>query len=265
MKRLLCLALVLLLLTGCGSTVDLMPKASPATSALGLYVYDGETITRQHLFETDAIRAEAIEDFRKAHAKPAEVDLTTLQPPFYGLEMGGTDGYTVYGLWVDGYFIRGNGNVYEFDYDFEQFRSQYDFEEPDEFQMLTVIPCVNYLAKSETGWNASVLTASDFNSVEQSVDAVLIEQTKTHLTIELTNNGTEEWCYGHAFWLETEINGKWYRIPAEQDVAFTEEGLLVSPGGAAEERCWIEPYGELPSGNYRLVFYQNLAVEFTIA
>lgn len=264
MKRMLCLLFALLLLTGCGRTVDLMPKASPSTSVLSLYVYDGETITRQHLFETDTVRAEAMEDFRKAKAKPADVDLTTLQPPYYGLEMGGTDGWTVYGLWADGYFIRGNGKVYEFDYDFEKFRREYDFEEPDEFRVLTVLPCMNYLAKTKNGWNTAVLTLSDFKPVEQPVNAVLIEQTKTHLTIELTNNGAEEWCYGHAFWLETEIDGKWYRIPAEQDVAFTEEGLLVAAGDTAEECCWIEPYGDLPAGTYRLVFYQNLSVEFTI-
>lgn len=262
MKKLLCIIL-LLLLTGCGSTVDLMPKASPSTSALALYIYDGETITRQHLFETDAVRADAMEDFRKAEANPAEVDLTTLQPPFYGLEMGGTDGWSVYGLWADGYFIQGNGAVYEFDYDFREFRSEYDFEEPDEFQTLTVLPCVNYLAKSDAGWNTAVLTPSAWENVPQPVEIALIEQTDTHITVELTNTTEEEWCYGHAFWLEAEIDGTWYRIPAERDVAFTEEGLIVPAGGTAQERCWIEPYGDLPAGNYRLIL-QSLAAEYII-
>lgn len=263
MKKLFCLIALLLCLTACGNQVDLMPNASPETSALCLTVYDGETITRQYLFETDAVRAEAMEDFQKANAKPVEVNLTTLQPPFYGLEMGGSDGWPVYGLWSDGYFIMGNGSIYTFDYDFEAFRKAYKFEEPEEFFTLTLLPCVNFLAKSECGWNTAVLTPSDVVQPEIGVTVELIEQTETYLVLELTNLTESEWGYGHAFYLETQVDDLWYRIPAEQNMAFTEELMIVMPGKTAQERCWIEPYGELPAGSYRLVL-QDLIVPFEI-
>lgn len=263
MKKLFCMAALLLCLTACSSRVDLMPQASPQTSALCLTVYDGETITRQHLFETDIVRAKALADFQNAKAEPADVDLTTLQPPFYGLEMGGTDSDSVYGLWSDGYFIRGDGTAYTFDYDFEAFRQQYKFEEPEKFSALTLLPCVHYLAKSETGWNTAVLTPSDHIEADPSVTVELIEQTETHLVLEFTNAAEEEWGYGHAFYLETQVDGHWYRIPAEQDVVFTEELMIVMPGATAQERCWIEPYGMLPAGRYRLIL-QEIAVEFSV-
>ena len=82
MKRMIALLALLFCFTGCGRKVDLMPNASPGTSALCLTVYDGETITRQHLFETEKIREKALRDFRNAKAEPVEVDVTTLQPPY---------------------------------------------------------------------------------------------------------------------------------------------------------------------------------------
>ena len=88
MKKLFCMLFLLLFLSGCGSAVDLMPGVSPENSALSLFIYDGETITRQHLFESEQVREQAMEDFRKAKAEPVQIDRTTLTPPFYGLEMG---------------------------------------------------------------------------------------------------------------------------------------------------------------------------------
>ena len=122
---------------------------------------------------------------------------------------------------------------------------------------------MNYLAKSEGDWNTAVLTPSDYVEADSAVTVKLIEQTETHLVLEFTNTGAEEWGYGHAFYLETQVNGQWYRIPAEWDVAFTEELMIVMPSAAAQERCWIEPYGVLPAGSYRLVI-QGLAIPFEI-
>ena len=148
MKRLFCVLVCLLMLTGCAGimAVELMPVAEPATSARGLYIYDGETITRQFLFETEQVREEALADFRKAKAEPAEVDVTTLQPPYYGLEMGGEEKGTIYGLWADGYFIRDDGKTYRFDYNFEKLLADYPFELRQEYENLMLMPCAAYLA-----------------------------------------------------------------------------------------------------------------------
>ena len=283
MKKLLCLLTLLLLLTGCGSimrstaeTVDLMPGVSPGNSALGLYIYDGETITRRHLFETEAVRAEAIEPFRTAKVKPAAVDMTTLRPPFYGLEMGGSDGWSVYGLWSDGYFIMGDGTAYEFDYDFEAFRQRYAFGEPDEFQTLTVMPCASHVAKSETGWNKAFLTEAELPVAQKSpsallaggqpkssLSATLMGQTEKEITVEFTNLGDPDCGYGYAYSLQVLLDGKWYSVPAEQEMAFIEILVHVPVGGSKEENFSLEPYGDLPAGTYR-VLTNGLTVEFSI-
>jgi len=270
MKKLLCLLTLLLLLTGCGSImrsateiVDLMPGVSPENSALGLYIYDGETITRQHLFETEAGRAEAIEPFRTAKVKPAAVDMTTLRPPFYGLEMGGSDGWSVYGLWSDGYFIMGDGTAYEFDYDFEAFRQRYAFGEPDEFQTLTVMPCASHVAKSENGWNKAFLTEAEDPKAMADVTARLTGQTSELITAEFLNERITEWYYDYGYSVQVLLNDVWYTIPPERLVPIIEALRILPAGGSSEEAFSLAPYGKLPAGLYR-VFCNGLTVEFSI-
>ncbi len=252
MKRLLCLLFALLLLTGCGARkVDLLPNASPDTSALALYQYDGEIITRQFCF----FPHDAIKDFQSARAEAAEVDVTTLRPPYYGLEMGSTEGRRIYGLWADGHYITGTGETYKWDYDFERFLRDHDWEESDELYTLSVMPCADQVAKTDAGWNVNFLTpAPEPEPVPDDLAVELAEQTNETMTIRYTNRGTEEWMFGHAFTLQVSIDDLWYRIPAEQEMAFTEEGLIVMPGGDREETYRISAYGALPAGyTYRLL------------
>lgn len=270
MKKLLSVLFLLLLLAGCGSmtggkteTVDLMPGASPSNSALSLYVYDGNTITRQHLFETEAVRADALEPFQKAKARSAEVDLTTLKPPFYGLEMGGADGWPVYGLWSDGYFIMGDGSVYEFDYDFETMQRQVPFSESEEFQTLTVLPCASHVAKSESGWNTAFLTRAEASEAPAGVTARLTGQTSETITAVFRNERHVEWYYGYAYSVQVLLDGVWYTIPAERPVPFIEVLRILPVGGSSEEVFSLEPYGDLITGSYR-VFCNSLTVEFEV-
>ena len=263
MKKLLCIICLLLLLTGCGGRVDLMPNASPETSALGLYAYDGQTITRQHLFETEQIREGVLKSFHEAKAEPAEIDVTALEPPFYGLEIGGTDGDSVYGLWSGGYFIMGDGSVYKFDYDFEALREKYGFEEPDTFSSLAVMPCASYVAKSETGWNKAFLTEAAPVDAPEAVEAELLEQTEKSVRVRITNHGTEDWGYGYAYGVQVLLDGAWFEIPAEQERSFIEILLMIPQDASTEETYTLEPYGDLPAGTYRIVSH-GLTIEFVV-
>lgn len=266
MRRMLCMLLALLLLTGCAGRqrVDLMPTASPDTSALALYIYDGETVTRQFLFETAQVREEALKDFREAKAQPVEVDVTTLQPPYYGLEMGSTGIGSVHGLWADGYFIADDGSTYEFDYDFEAFLSDYPWSNLDEFRMLTVMPCASYMAKTEAGWNKNFLTPAAEAPWPNGIGIELVEQTDEAVTVRLVNNSGEDWGFGYAFHVDVLLDGQWYTIPAEEEMAFVEVLLMLPQDGDHVEIYNLEPYGDLPAGIYRLVTDGGLWVEFEI-
>ena len=71
--------------------------------------------------------------------------------------------------------------------------------------------------------------------------------------------------YGHAFGLDVLLDGVWYDVPPmDGALAFTEELLWVNPGETARENCWIEAYGELPSGTYRVVMSSGLTAEFSV-
>ncbi|MBP3634534.1 MAG: hypothetical protein J6J43_08185 [Oscillospiraceae bacterium] len=262
MKKLFVCLAALLLLAGCGMKdgVDLMPNADPETSALALYIYDGETITRQHLFETDAYRAQVMEDFHHADAREAAVDVTSLQPPFYGIEMGAGDLGSVKGLWSDGYFIARNGKTYAFDYDFAAFAQNHPWDTADEFHDLAVMPCADLVAKTAKGWNAIFLTPAQELvppsgiSLEANFDGDLVN-------VRFTNLSGEEWGYGYDYGLQVLLDGVWYNVPAEQEMAVVEVLCMLLAEDSAEETYSLAPYGYLPPGTYRFVT-QGLAAEF---
>lgn len=266
MKRIMTILLLILLLSGCGArkaaTVDLMPNADPETSALGLYVYDGETITRRHLFQTDQYRADVMQAFHYAEAQEAAVDVTELQPPFYGIEMGAGDFGTACGLWSDGYFIAQNGKTYAFNYDFEALLNDHPWDQPDTFQSLDIMPCANLIAKTAKGWNTAFLTAAE-EPVPPSGIAMTAQFEADTVQVEFENLSSEEWGYGYDYGLEVLLHDTWYYVPAEREMSFISLLCLLQPGGTAQESYSLAPYGVLPSGTYRFVT-QGMAAEFAI-
>lgn len=243
-------------------TVDLMPGVKPESSALGIYIYDGETILRRHLFETEAVRAQVMEAFHQAQVIPAQVDLTALQPPFYAIEMGAEEMGMIYGLWSDGYFITKTGEVYKFDYDFEALLSDYPWSEPDEFTNLTVMPGAKYVAKTDDGWNTAFMTEAEPLTPPQGI-TMQAQVEGDQITAQFINNTSEEWGYGYDFGLRVLVDDVWYYVPADQEMAFCEVLMLLQPGETSEETYSLSPYGKLPSGTYQFVT-QNLAAEFAV-
>ena len=263
MKKYICLFLILLTLplAACGAKVDLMPGASPETSALALYVYDGETITRQFLFDTEAEKT-VLQDFHNAKASPMDLDVTALEPPFYGLEIGGTDGFEVHGLWSGGYFILDDGTAYKFDYDFPSLLERCDWREPDRFSSLSVMPCASHVAKTEAGWNSKFLTpAGDLGEAVPGVSMEIAERSDDSILVRYTNNSGGEWEYGLYYGLQVQLDGQWYEVPAEEPVAVPDIAMVIPDGMSIEESYRLVPYGDLPAGTYRLAA-EHMAVEF---
>lgn len=86
-----------------GEGNTLLENASPSTSALRLYAYDGEAVTYGYLFHTETAQ-EILDALSAVNVKKVDgwsPELITL--PVYGLEIGGSDGWSVKAAWSNGY------------------------------------------------------------------------------------------------------------------------------------------------------------------
>lgn len=269
MKRILAIttALVLILtLAGCGSKGNtLMENASPGTSALALYVYDGETATRGFIFD-GAVENDILDDLASVSAEEAP-DWTTDQItlPIYGLEISDTEGWSINVAWSNGYWITQDGTAYHFDYDFEALETDYEWTSKDTWSTISVIPCAYYLTQDDSGWKPAILSPAKEFSAPESITAELISQTEEKLTVALTNTGTEEWMYGEYYYLDVFLDETWYSVPTTPgNWAFTDIGIILPAGKTQDETYNLTMYGDLPAGQYRLVASQCIPVEFTI-
>ncbi len=263
MKKKICLlALVALLLTACAARMNLMPNVTPDTSALALYVYDGDTVTRRFLFDSETEKT-ALKDFQNAKAAPVDLDVTALEPPFYGLEISGADGRSVYGLWSDGYFITNDGSAYKFDYDFEKLLERYDWTAPDTFRSLTVMPCASHVARTEAGWNSGFLTPSSSLEPPEGISMELVSLEDGKTCVRFVNQSGQEWTYGYSFGLQVLLDGVWYQVPPQEEFGVIDLASILPDGESSEETYNLGFFGQLPPGDYRLVAEQ-LTAEFTI-
>lgn len=269
MKRILTLAAALvcvLILAGCGSKGNtLMENASPGTSALALYVYDGETTTRGFIFDS-AVENEILDDLASVSAKEApDWSPKQITLPIYGLEISDTEGWSINVAWSNGYWITQDGTAYRFNYDFEALEADYEWTSKDTWPTISVMPCAYYLTLDDSGWNSAILSPAKDVSAPENVTAELISQTEEKLTVALTNTGTEEWCYGVYYYLDVLLDGTWYSVPATPgNWGFVDIGIILPAGKTQNETYDLTMYGNLPAGQYRLMADQCIPVEFAI-
>ena len=119
-------------LAGCGSSVskkevsEYLADASPETSTLAFYVYDGSTTTVRYLFDKKSVK-EILADLSKVKALPvADYGVSKASVPFYGISIGAGDLGELEILFADGFAILGDGRGYEFDFDFSGFEGRYN-------------------------------------------------------------------------------------------------------------------------------------------
>ena len=243
---------------------DLLANASPETSALAFYVYDGETVTQRYLFEAEETERllgvlSAVSLSEAADWSPADLTL-----PVYGIEIGGKDGSTVQGAWSNGTWIAQDGTAYGFDFDLSAFETGYSWAEPTTWETTTILPCARFLAQAVDGWQTEWMTPSARLVAPEGITAALLEQVDGALTIEFANHSGAEWTYGEAYSLQVLLDGVWYCVPElPGNWAFNSIAYVLEDGGTAERTYSLAPYGELPAGNYRLET-EGLTVKFTI-
>ena len=254
------------LLTACGAGEPntLFDTASPETSLMAFYVYDGAEMTCYWLSD-DALEWEIINKMKNTSALPAEVTTDDVKFPAYGFELGSTDGWGLNMAWSNGYLYNRDGEVYDFDFDFEKILEKYDFEERWTRSDGLWIPCLRYLVQDENGWNAELMNPLIEEPVPPEGISVEIDYTGDTIEAVFRNDGTEDWNFGTYWSLQVKLGGQWYEVPASpvSNWGFPDVGYGLTPGGTWEETYHMDMYGDLPAGQYRLTAF-GVTDEFTI-
>ena len=277
MKRILPLILtfaMLLSLCACGTGGGniLFDDASPDTSVMSFYFFDGSGGWYDWISDVDTEQA-ILAELSKVKAKPVD-NFTSDKLTFtmYGFTIGSTDSFGIKMLWTNGYLITCRGEVYKFNYDFGKTMDSLDwgnewtrvpgYDSRHGISHVSGMPNVRYLALENGQWNSRYMQPAERLSPPVNVTMELVEWTPEHVSVTISSSRTDEWTYGRAFGLEVLLDGTWYTVPQtpEENWGFTSEALLLQPGEEKEENYFLGMYGELPAGHYRLVMC-GLSVE----
>lgn len=243
------------------SQIPLIQDASPETSAMALYEYDGTSVKSCWLY--DAAREQEVIDYLNKQEVQgiADIDVSSLSGPMYGITIGAKDGTERKFTWWDGYWITDTRQVYRVDIDFTEVKKNYDWKDPDTLK-LTTFPNLYFLASASGTWNTDLLEKSEeLNGKGLSLD--IKEQKEDTITVQLINTTKVELTCGEYFGIQAQIDGVWYDIPPEEELAFNDIAQFLPAGEEIEKRYVITAFGNLPSGLYRIVV-EGVAAEFSI-
>ena len=242
----------------------LMDGASPGTSAMAFYCYDGENVYNSYIYDSKTTRS-ILDKLDAVKAKEAPGwSLDDIILPVYGFWMGTTDGLGLFAAWSNNYWIAQDGAVYSFDFDFGKLREEYPWTDESMFASFTLFPNARLLVQDENGWNSMLLTPAEEPVAPDGVAMALDSWDENAVTVNITNNNDAEWMYGEHYTLQTFLDGAWYEIPpVPGHWGFNDVGLIVQGGETQEKTYDLTMYGSLPAGTYRLVAY-GLSVENSI-
>lgn len=266
MKKTMILVFCVLLLfaiAGCGIKQDrkLLEYASPETSAMSFYHFDGEKTTVKWLYDVNKEK-KIINDINQLKTKSVDPSrIADMKVPSYGIEIVDKDGFEIWLTYSNGLWLLKDGTVYEAEYDIE---SLYDgVEDPDLYEMEGGIHMLNaaLLGQYDIRYYQKV---EDMSDTRDGVSLSVVSVEDHIVTIKIQNDSDEDFFYGEYFTLQKEIDGSWYEIPVRHsNYGFNDIGLYLQAHSTEEETCDITMYGELEQGHYRIE-KEGLAAEFEI-
>ena len=254
-----------LILDGSAINDDIGPglfsQASPETSAIHMYFYDGSEGISGYLFNPVDERRSIVELLNQVDAVMVD-DWTPemITYPVYGLEIGSEDGNGYRTFWSNGYLVMRDGKVYRFDFDFGKVWKEHSWCNKCQLVALADMPCARYLVQNENGWIATNMHPADDPEGLDNIFIKCIEWTDERIVFELENNGSDDWPYGSYYSLDVQLDGKWYSVPMNCDYnyVFTDELIYLKAGESKQITISLigaTHYSNLPAGHYRLVVY----------
>lgn len=230
---------------------QLLKDASIETSAMAMWEHsNGETFV-SWLFDKEEEK-EIVNYLNgiKLGDVVKNLDTNSLKSDMYGICIGRKDGTFAGFTWIDGYVIMENGDAYKTDIDFKNI-NRYSWEDKDK-SVLTYFPNMYYISKNNGKWNKKFL---DKSSKLKSC-GIIMKSTKLNgnkLKVKLENTTKNELYYGEGFALQARVNGKWYNIPAKEEMCFIDIAHMLRAGDTADMTYDLSAYGKLPAGEYRIV------------
>lgn len=265
MKRVLLALLLVLVLSGCSKTTPkpeclLLEHASPDTSAMAFYYFDGDQSQIRWLFDQKEEK-KIIQEINALPTKAVDADrVKDMTIPTYGIEICDEDGYEIWLTYSQGLWLTKDGSVYEATYDMASLFEQIPTDSSDIWDGVHV-PNAAILGKYDIRYYEKVTDMTD------TIDGVTLAVTDVKdaiVTVTLTNDSDEAFGYGEYFSLQKELDGEWYTLPpALSNYGFSDLGYILDPHQSAEETCDLTMYGDLEPGPYRIA-KEGMAAEFVI-
>ena len=253
--------------TACGSPAhnDLMNGASPATSCLTLYYFDGTTGYRQDVCDQQA-NQQLIDQLSAVKATPApDWTLDRITMPIYGIDIGTYSGFDLLAVWSNGYWIDQNGAAYRFRFNFAQLAKDAMWSDPLPFSGITGFPCARWLVQDQAGWRAQWMTPAATPAPPAGLTVTLQSWDADNVAMTVINNSGEDWYYGADFALQVKLDDVWYDMPPVPGNWGVPAILYCLMAGATTTLAYsLSMYGTLPAGDYRLV-KSELTLEHTIS
>ena len=246
------------------SSNHLMEQASPETSAMTLYTYDGKKVRIAYLFDSAEEQKilESLNSVKATRVKSWSADNAAL--PVYGIEIGRKDGFSIFAAWTNGRWIAQDGSVYQLDFDFEQLSENGNWEDAGELPSFTSFPCARLFTQENGGWNTRVLVPAAPLNPPGGVTMTLDSWNQDVAEVTISNKSGQEWGCGEFYELQVSVDGTWYEVPAiPGNWGFNCMGFYVPDGESLGMVNHVAMYGQLPPGNYRLVL-NELSVDHKI-
>lgn len=242
-------------------TVQLLKDANVETSAMCFWEYSNNKAENCWLFDKNGEQEIVgyINGIKLGDAVQ-DVDIDKLKGDMYSLEIGSKEGAFISFTWYDGYVFLNNGSIYKADIDFGRIKN-YQWQEKDEMS-ISSFPNIRCIALKDGKWNTKFLTKSRKNQ-PHGLKITSVQLKGTKLEVKLKNKTKKETYFGEYFSIQAKVDGKWYDIPAKEDMVFNDIAYIMKVGGKTKKTYDLTPYGELPSGKYRIVI-EGATAEFTI-
>ena len=246
-----------------GTQVKLLEHASPITSCIELYRFDGEKTIQRIVFDKDW-EQKVIDEVNNLKLKSVGKDeLLKWNEPCYGISINASGYGDIWLTYSDGLWLTKDGSLYRGEFDLEKCFDEAPGLEgtmENSFDSGILMPNAAILSKYDLKYCHKA--SNEVYSEKDGVSLRMVSLDGNVATLEYRNDSGIEFTYGEDFTLQ-KLYDEWYGIPTASNAIFHSLLYILNPGDERQIKCNLFMYGELEDGHYRIV-KDDLCAEFDI-